>query len=65
MKTKDAIALFGNKTKLAQALGIHMSSVGKWRGDSPPLLRQYQLQALTAGRLQVEVKKTTRKKKVA
>lgn len=43
MKTKTAIKAFGNKSRLADALGIHRSAVTLWGEEVPPL-RVYQLQ---------------------
>ena len=53
MTTADAIAHFGTQTALAAALGIHQSSVSTW-GTYPPMLRQFQIERLTKGRLKVE-----------
>jgi DNA-binding transcriptional regulator YdaS (Cro superfamily) len=52
MTTKEAAEFFGNASKLAEALNISRSAVSKW-GDVPPALRQYQLQALSDGKLQI------------
>lgn len=52
MLTRDAVQLFGGKSKLAQALGISAAAVSQW-GRFPPVLRQYQLHALSGGRLLV------------
>lgn len=51
MLTKDAVAYFKGKKKLAVALGISPAAVSQW-GDVVPALRQYQLQAVTSGALQ-------------
>lgn len=50
MKMTEAIAHFGTKKKLAQALGISPSAVTMW-GESIPELRQYQIERLTRGKL--------------
>jgi hypothetical protein len=50
MKTDQAISHFGSYAALAAALGIDQSAVRHWRG-SVPLLRQYQLQVITDGKL--------------
>lgn len=42
MKTKDAIKIFGNKRKIALALGITRSAVSAWGKVVPPL-RVYQI----------------------
>ncbi|MCL7941193.1 Cro/CI family transcriptional regulator [Halomonas sp. ATCH28] len=54
MKTQDAIEYYGGKKiDLAKALGISPSAVTMW-GDKVPLLRQYQLERLTKGRLKAD-----------
>jgi len=50
MKTAEAIEHFGSRQKLADALGVSREATYVW-GDTVPLLRQYQLQVITAGRL--------------
>lgn len=50
MKTAEAAKYFGNKTKLARALGCWHTTISSW-GEYPPLGRQYQIQALTNGAL--------------
>jgi transcriptional repressor of cell division inhibition gene dicB len=47
MTKKEAIALFGSQSKLAQALGLSRQAVSKW-GDDLPLLRVYQIKELKA-----------------
>ena len=52
--TKDqAIQHFGLQQKLAEALGMTQGSVSLWK-DSPPPLRQLQLEAVTAGALKAD-----------
>ena len=50
MKTADAIAVFGNASALAKALGINRAAVPQW-GETVPPLRQLQIQQLTLGKL--------------
>lgn len=52
MTTKQAIRHFGSTLKLAMALRIERQAIYQW-GDSPPLLRQYQIEKLTNGKLKV------------
>jgi transcriptional repressor of cell division inhibition gene dicB len=52
MLTDKAIALYGNRTALARALGITRSAVHQW-GKYVPELRQYQLERITDGKLRV------------
>ena len=51
-KTKAAIKYFGNPTLLARALRIKSQSIYDWGADVP-LLRQYQLERITNGKLKV------------
>ncbi|RJG10949.1 Cro/Cl family transcriptional regulator [Pseudomonas cavernicola] len=53
MKTKDAAEFFGSRSKLAKALGVFPSAVSQW-GDEVPLVRQYQIQVLSKGRLKAD-----------
>lgn len=53
MKMDDVLRVYGAKNKVADALGLTPTAISLW-GDQVPLLRQYQLAALTAGRLTVD-----------
>lgn len=53
MNTDQAVAHFGSKKKLADALGITAGAVTLWK-NVIPLLRQYQIQAVTGGGLKVD-----------
>lgn len=54
MKTDDAIKHFGGKKiDLARALDLSPSAITQW-GDIVPLLRQYQLERITKGKLKAE-----------
>lgn len=57
MTTQEAISHYGSKAEIARALGIKKASVSGW-GDEPPLGRQYQIQALTKGKLKANPTKT-------
>jgi transcriptional repressor of cell division inhibition gene dicB len=50
MKTSEAIEHFGSIKKLADALGIWPHPIYRWK-DSPPKLRQFELERLTDGEL--------------
>jgi DNA-binding transcriptional regulator YdaS (Cro superfamily) len=50
MKTQEAADFFGSKSKLAKAIGIFPSAITQW-GETVPLLRQYQIQSITKGKL--------------
>lgn len=49
MKTHEVAEFFGNKTKLAEALGIRPSAVTMW-GETIPESRQYQIEVLSKGK---------------
>lgn len=49
MKTQQVAEFFGNKKKLAEALGIKPSAVTMW-GDTIPVSRQYQIEVLSKGK---------------
>lgn len=53
MNISEVLCVYGTKKAIADALGIHKSAVTKW-GNQVPLLRQFQLQQATAGRLVAE-----------
>jgi DNA-binding transcriptional regulator YdaS (Cro superfamily) len=42
MKTKDAIAVFGSRRKLADALGVSTQAIYQW-GEFVPKLRAYEI----------------------
>jgi hypothetical protein len=51
--TKDeAMAYFGNQTKLAAAMGLKQPSIWRWKKIPP--YRQYQLQLITNGDLKMD-----------
>jgi hypothetical protein len=50
MKTETAINHFGSREALASALGISRQMTYQF-GENIPLLRQYQLQVITDGKL--------------
>lgn len=56
MKTQEAADFFGGKKKLADALGVSASAVTQW-GESIPVIRQYQIQVLTKGKLKAKADK--------
>ena len=53
MTKTQAVEHFRTQVLLAQALGLSQGSISLW-GDSPPLLRQLQLEALTDGALKAD-----------
>jgi len=57
MTRSDAIQFFGGIPELARALGITYEAVRQWP-EEMPLLRQYQIQELSDGKLRVDAKGT-------
>ena len=53
MTTEEAIKHFGSKKKLADALGIWPHPIYRWK-ESPPPLRQFQIERLTKGELKAD-----------
>ena len=60
MTRDDAIKHFGTVKDLASALGISHQAVYDW-GDEIPEGRQWQIQALSKGKLKVDARKGKRK----
>lgn len=60
MLTRTAEKFFGNRTKLAAALGITRSATHQW-GDRVPIRRQYELERITNGQLKATLPETLRK----
>ena len=53
MTTDEAIAFFGDRKKMAQALGIGLHGTYRW-GENPPKLRQFEIERLSDGELVVD-----------
>ncbi|PHS59327.1 MAG: Cro/Cl family transcriptional regulator [Alteromonas sp.] len=53
MKKHEAISYFGSATKLANAMNIAPSAISQWK-ENIPLLRAYQLERITNGKLKAE-----------
>jgi transcriptional repressor of cell division inhibition gene dicB len=53
MTKTDALTYFGSVSATAKAIGISDAAVSQWP-ERIPLLRQYQIAAVTQGRLQVD-----------
>lgn len=53
MRTQDAADFFGGKSKLAEALGVSPSAITQW-GEYVPLVRQYQIQVVSKGKLKAK-----------
>lgn len=54
MTTEEAIAHFGDRKKMAEMLRIWPHGTYRW-GEFPPMLRQFQMERLTDGKLVAEV----------
>lgn len=54
MTTEDAIAFFGSRQLMADALNINLYATYKpsWNPE-PPILRQYEIERITKGKLKV------------
>ena len=50
MLKKDVIEFFGDQDKAAAALGITSSAISQC-GERPPMVRQFQIQVITKGKL--------------
>jgi hypothetical protein len=53
MTTEEAIAHFGDRKKMAEALGIWPHGTYRW-GDHPPKLRQFEIERLSDGELRAD-----------
>lgn len=53
MKTDEAIEYFGDRRRMAQALDITLHCTYRW-GESPPKLRQFEMERISDGELKVE-----------
>lgn len=59
MTKSEAVTHFGSVKKLADALGLRsVQAVYQWPEDGIPVGRQYQIQALTKGKLKANPTKT-------
>lgn len=56
MQTRKAIEHFGSTRKLAEALGITPQAINQW-GNVVPMLRQYELERVTGGKLKADTAK--------
>lgn len=53
MTTKQAIKYFGSVKALSEALSIWPHGIYRW-GDSPPKLRQFEIERITDGELKAD-----------
>lgn len=54
MTYDDILRVYKTQQKAAQALGISQPTISGWRRNGVPELRQFQIQAITKGRLKVD-----------
>lgn len=55
MTKTDAINYFGSQAALAEALGVSRPAISQWSEEIPEV-RQWQLRAITEGKLEVSLK---------
>lgn len=56
MNPKQVIDYFGTQEKAAEALGLRQPSIAGWVGDGEiPLVRQYQIELATNGKLRADL----------
>lgn len=60
MLKADVIDYFGGVGSAAKALGITSNAVSQW-DDAVPLLRQYQIERVTSGKLKADATKNIAK----
>jgi hypothetical protein len=53
MTTREAIAYFVDRKKLAKALGISLNATYQW-GVHPPRLRQFEMERISSGWLKAD-----------
>jgi len=53
MTTQEAIEFYGGKKKLAEVLKCWPNAIYNW-GDYPPMVRQYELEVKSKGKLKAE-----------
>ena len=51
MRVEQAVKHFGSKAKVAQALGIHRSLVGRWKDGVVPINHAWNLRTKSKGKL--------------
>lgn len=56
MKLQEAINVIGSKAKVGLLTGLSASAITQW-GEEVPVLRQYQLEVITEGRLKSDFTK--------
>jgi len=54
MTYDDILRVYKTQQKAAEALGISQPTISGWKRNGVPELRQFQIQAITRGRLKAE-----------
>ena len=54
MTYDDILRVYKTQQKAAEALGISQPTISGWKRNGIPELRQFQIQAITRGRLKAE-----------
>ena len=53
MTLEEALKVVGSRNKIAKLLGCTRQNITRWAHDGIPLVRQYQLEELTRGKLKM------------
>ena len=51
MTFDQVIEFYGSQANLARAIGCTRQNIARWRHDGVPLVRQYQIEEITGGKL--------------
>ncbi len=54
MTYDELICHYGTQQEAADAIGVSQPTISGWREGGIPVLRQYQIQVITRGRLKVQ-----------
>ena len=54
MTLEEALKVVGSRNKIAKLLGCTRQNITRWAYDGIPLVRQYQLEELTDGKLKMQ-----------
>lgn len=55
MTLSEAVSHFGSLAKMARSLGVSTAATARWsNNDRVPMLRQYQIEKLTKGKLKAD-----------
>lgn len=54
MNVKQLAKKFGNQTKAAKYLGVRRATVSVWKTRGIPLIRQFEIERMTKGKLRAD-----------